>query len=162
MKDLISNKWFWIIVGLLATLIAYIPVFQNGFINWDDDYYILHNPLIQSLNVENLMNWFSKPFMGLYQPLILFSFALDYKINGADPVIFHATNLLLHLLNTLLVFIFLSGLIKNNKIALLAMFLFGLHPIHRSGRLGNRKKRITLWIFLPARPGELPGLSKRP
>ncbi len=143
----IENKWLWVIIGLVMTLLAYLPVFQNGFINWDDDYYITGNKLIQGLDWAHLKAWFSQPFMGLYQPLVLLSFSLDYSVSGADPVIFHTTNLLLHLLNTLLVFVFISELLKNNRVALLVMFLFGLHPLHTEAVVWATERKELLYGF---------------
>ncbi|MCB0807241.1 MAG: tetratricopeptide repeat protein [Bacteroidales bacterium] len=147
MSNLLKNKTFWVFVALIATFIAYMPVFQNDFVNWDDDYYITGNNLIQSFDLTSVKTWFSRPFMGLYQPMILVSLALDYSINGNDPVIFHTTNLMLHLLNTLLVFVFLSGLLKNDRVSIMATLLFGLHPIHVEAVAWATERKELLYGF---------------
>ncbi len=126
----INKKWLWLTGILIVTVFAYFPVFENNFTNWDDNIFVTENKLINSFSLNNLIRWFTKPFVGQYQPFILLSFALDYSIDGLNPFVFHTTNLILHLINTFLVFRFLDLLFKNPFIALLSSFLFGIHTLH--------------------------------
>jgi len=125
-----SRNYCWILVTIALTVLCYLPVFNAGFTNWDDDYFVTQNPLIQSFTFQNIKAWFTKPFMGLYQPLIHFSLALDYSIDGFNPLVFHSTNLLLHFINAVLVFFFVKKLFENNFVAIVSMILFAVHPIH--------------------------------
>lgn len=125
-----SRNYFWILIAVILTVISYIPVFNAEFVNWDDDYFVTNNPLIQSFSFQNIKAWFLQPFLGLYQPFVLLSLALDYQIDGLNPLVFHTTNLTLHLLNTLLVYWFVKKLFENNTMAIVTMLLFGLHSIH--------------------------------
>jgi len=125
-----SQNYFWILFAISVTVLSYFPVFHAGFTNWDDDYFVTNNPLIQSFSLQNIRAWFTRPFMGLYQPLILLSLALDFSLNGFNPFVFHATNLLLHMINTWLVYRFVKILLKKNHIAQICMLLFGIHSIH--------------------------------
>lgn len=125
-----SRNYFWILVAVILTIICYFPVFNAVFVNWDDDYFVTNNPLIQSFNIQNIKAWFTQPFLGLYQPFVLLSFAIDYQIDGLNPLVFHSTNLLLHLLNTILVYWFVKKLFDNKTMAVVTMLLFGIHSIH--------------------------------
>ncbi len=125
-----SRNYFWILAAVVLTITSYFPVFNAGFVNWDDDYFVTNNPLIQSFSFQNIKAWFTQPFLGLYQPFVLLSLALDYKVDGLNPLVFHSTNLLLHLLNTVMVYWFVKKLFANSTIAIVTMILFGLHSIH--------------------------------
>ncbi len=132
---------------VLFTFLAYLPVFQNGFTNWDDNIYITENSLIRNFSLENIKQWFSESFQGLYQPLVLASLTADYAINGLDPFWFHLTNLLLHIINTLLVFTFIRKLLNSESMGLLVMLLFGLHPLHVESVAWVTERKDVLYSF---------------
>jgi tetratricopeptide (TPR) repeat protein len=80
---------------------------------------------------------------GVYRPGLLLTFAADQKIHGNDPAGFHATNIALHALTTLLVLGLLLSVLQRPPdldgavgaravwlAAWLAAALFGLHPVH--------------------------------
>lgn len=138
---------FWIAFGLIATFLAYLPVFHCDFTNWDDNLYITQNLLIRSFKPEYVIHWFTQPFQGLYQPLVLLSLASDYAINGLDPFVFHLTNLILHLLNTLLVYFFIRKLTGNRFMAVVVMLLFGLHPLHVESVAWVTERKDMLYAF---------------
>ncbi len=105
------------------------PCLENELTNWDDAGYLLNNNLIRDLSFDGIKNIFSKPIMGNYHPITILSYALEYNWFGMQPYQYHLDNLLLHILNALLVYWFLHLLCKNNMVALIASFLFGLHPM---------------------------------
>ena len=113
----------------------FLPTFQNDFTNWDDDMYIRDNPLVKSLSADNLEQMFmpdEKAFVGgNYHPLTILTLAINYRISGLNPWSYQLFNILLHLLNTFLVFLLLYRLCGNKSdIALIAALLFGIHPMH--------------------------------
>ncbi len=121
------------IIGL--TFLVFLPTFQNDFTNWDDDMYIRDNPLVKSLSADNLEQMFmpdEKAFVGgNYHPLTILTLAINYRISGLNPWSYQLFNILLHLLNTFLVFLLLYRLCGNKSdIALIAALLFGIHPMH--------------------------------
>ncbi|MEK9145625.1 MAG: hypothetical protein AAB339_08465, partial [Elusimicrobiota bacterium] len=88
---------------------------DNGFV-YDDEVNIVSNPAIRSLTP--LSKFFDpatassddKMNHGLWRPLTRLVWALDYRIGGLKPGVYHLTNVLLHALNALLVF-WLAGLL---------------------------------------------------
>ncbi|MBF0103846.1 MAG: tetratricopeptide repeat protein [Deltaproteobacteria bacterium] len=121
----------WLFVLFVATSAAYLPAINNDFTNWDDPTYVTANPLIQSLSLKNMRDCFTGFVMGNYHPLTTLSLALDYRIGGLNPRQYHLTNLILHLLNTGLVFFLIFLLFNRNlNIVVVVSLLFGLHTIH--------------------------------
>src|SRR3989442_14061084 len=86
-------------ICLLLTLIAYIPAFNAGFVNWDDDDYILNNQLIRSFS--NIIEMITTPLSGNYHPLTIISLAVNYALSGIKPLSYHLLNILFHLLNVI-------------------------------------------------------------
>ncbi|NTV04374.1 hypothetical protein HGA89_05615, partial [bacterium] len=116
----------------LAAVAVHLRVLGNGFVNFDDVFYITRNPLIAALSPENLRSWFTGFYFGNYQPLTLLSLALDHRLAGPDPRMFHAVNLLLHAINTLLVFHLVRLLVARDRgpgLAAATAALFAVHPL---------------------------------
>ncbi len=143
-----SQLKYWTLGSLaLIILIVFSPLFHNGFVEWDDWYYITHNKLIESFSLSNIWTWFTKPLRGLYQPLIQLTFALDYAVDGLNPAVFHATNLLLHIANSILVYYFVFRLTGRHFVAVLTALLFGIHPMHVESVAWATERKDTLYAF---------------
>ena len=107
------------------------PNLYNNFLNWDDTAYIVNNDLIKDLSFNGIKNIFTTPeVVSTYAPLTLLSWALDYAVGGLNPVVFHITNLVLHLLIVALVFYLTKLISKNKGVAFITALLFGIHPMH--------------------------------
>jgi tetratricopeptide (TPR) repeat protein len=96
----------WLLpLGLVViTLITFSPALRAGFVNWDDDVNVEHNPAIRGLSAENLRWMVTTRLGGHFQPLTWLSLAIDYRIGGMRPVVFHLTNILLHALAVVLLY----------------------------------------------------------
>ncbi|MBN1128513.1 MAG: tetratricopeptide repeat protein [Chitinispirillaceae bacterium] len=116
-----------LIVGL--TLFAFSPSLLNGFTNWDDDRLVFANADIHGTSFRQTIRVFSSFYLNHYAPLTMLSFMAEYSLFGAHPLPYHATNLLLHILNAVLVFAFIKTLSGNLRIGLLTALLFALHPL---------------------------------
>ena len=158
--SLVFPVWAWGLVLALAVVLAYLSVFQNDFVNWDDKGAILENPEIRHLDLPFLKWAFTTFATGNWIPLTWISFALDYQIHGLDPRVFHATNLIFHVLNTLLVFGVCRRLLRMipgdglgwlrgfvEPIAFLTALLFGLHPIHVESVAWATERKDVLYSF---------------
>lgn len=153
--------WKWIGLITIITMIAYGQLFsdEKQFTNWDDVEYVTEQPLIQSLDGEHLAKMFDPQTQVLlnYHPLTMLSLAVDYSMgyDTDDNVIsikpFVRTNLLFHLLNTVLVFFFLYQLSRGKVlVAGLAALLFGIHPMHVESVawISARKDLLYCFFFL--------------
>ena len=142
-----NSPIFWIIGILTATIIAYLPAFKNGLLNFDDIAYVSENPYIQQFNWNNIVTLFSEFYYGGYYPLTLLSFMIDIQLGGLDPAIFHFTNILLHLATTLLIFVFIRQLFDRIEIAIIASLLFGLHSLHVESVAWVTERKDVLYAF---------------
>lgn len=112
----------------LIIFLTYGETIRYDFV-WDDQFFIDYDFRIRNLNITQFFT--SYFFRGqYYRPLILSSFALNWKLAGADPVWFHFTNILFHWGTTLLVFILLRRLLRNGTAAVIGATIFGVHPLH--------------------------------
>lgn len=118
--------WLPPVALILLTLIVWWPVTRLDFVNWDDVTYLTANPAVQEFRLSELLTGF---FAGNYHPLTMLSLALEAKLGGMNPGIFHRTNLLLHAVNVVLVYRLFLGLRFSVPIAVLLSLLFGLHPL---------------------------------
>lgn len=131
---------------LLLTILAYLPVLKAGFVNWDDPDYVLNNSFIRSFSGIN--DLLTKPVQGNYHPLTMLSLAWNYSISGLNAGSYHVVNLVIHLLNTLLVFKLASRLShQNNFIAFTTALLFGIHPMHVESVAWIAERKDVLYAF---------------
>lgn len=130
-KRLFKSKVISAVVAIVITFIAFYPTLNNGWVNWDDDAYVLQNNLLTTLDLGGIIAIFKEPnVVGNYHPLTVLSLAADHAISGKEAFTYHLHNLLLHVLNVLLVFLFIFKLFKNNQVAFIVAILFGIHPMH--------------------------------
>jgi len=144
----VNLKIILLIVSICAlTLWAYGPSLNNDFINWDDPVYLLFNPVVQELSFSNLREIFLTFSEGYYHyhPLTIATYALEHHWGGLNPRIYHTTNLVLHLVNILLCFLFMYILTKDNVLSLLCAFFFGMHPMHGESVLWVTARKDVLF-----------------
>ncbi len=133
---------------LVVTFVSFYPSLNAGFTNWDDLDYVTESPYIVNLNGESIATMFSEEIASNYHPLTIFSLALNYQMSTLNPTSYHWTNLMLHLLNVVLVFWFVY-LLFDRKIwgALLAAFLFAIHPMHVESVAWIAERKDVLYTF---------------
>ena len=92
-----------LVVGVLA-FVAFVPALDGGFLDWDDDRNFLWNTGYRGLGLEELRWMFTATWMGHYIPITWLSLGLNYRLGGMEPWGYHLGNLLLHAVNTALLF----------------------------------------------------------
>jgi len=150
---------------ILVTGIAFYPSLKNGFTNWDDPELLLENDSVKSLSAGNIRSFFSGSYAGFggYTPLVFMSYALEYHFFQLDPRIFHIDNLLLHVLNTVLLYFFIFLISRNIRVSFITSLLFGIHPLHVESVawIQGRKDLLFSLFFLAALISYLLFLRKR-
>jgi protein O-mannosyl-transferase len=136
-------------LGLICILVfaAFVPCLQNGFVNWDDNLYVMQNPAIQSLSLANFKNLFTSFFISHYQPATILSYLCEFHFFVLDPFGYHLTNLILHLLNCLLVFWLVFLLTKKISVSGITAALFGIHPLQVESVAWVSELKILLYAF---------------
>ena len=142
-----------LLVVLLLTTVAYVPSLSNGWVIWDDPDYVTDNTLIYQLNGANLKAIFTESIAYNYHPLTILSLGINYAFAGDNAVPYHYTNLALHLINCVLVFLFVYRLFKSNwQLAFFVALFFGIHPMHVESVawVTERKDLLYTLFFIPA------------
>jgi protein O-mannosyl-transferase len=162
------------VILLAVTFLLYSQVIRFGFLRYDDEIYVYENPHVRSLAVENIVWIFTHGYFKSYTPLALLSHALDYAVWGTDARGHHFTNLLLHAMNTVLVFLLAlmiftrwrrGGPVKSlfresireagwDSIAgaIVAALLFAVHPlrVESVSWVSDRKDLLATFFLLPS------------
>lgn len=135
----------------IAILALYSRAARNPFMHVDDQNYVTENPHVQaglswqtftwSLTATHAENW---------HPLTWLSHALDCQLYGLNPAGHHATNILLHALNTVLLFLLLFRATGARGRSLLVAALFALHPLNVESVawIAERKNVLCTLFFL--------------
>lgn len=112
-------------------LAAYFPVLGNGFVGYDDPDYVTANPHVSTgLNAGNL-RWALTTFHAdNWHPLTWISHQADCSLFGLNAGLHHLTSLLLHIANTLLLFLWLSRATGSMGRSAFVAAVFGVHPVH--------------------------------
>jgi len=138
----------WVALLVVATFIAYLPAIQAGFI-WDDDRYVTDNALL--LSAKGLAKiWFQPGATIQYYPLVFSSFWVEHALWGENALGYHVVNVALHAASAILLLAILRGLALPG--ALLAAFLFALHPVHAESVawITERKNVLSGFFYLSA------------
>ena len=169
MKERQNRNYYVAGTVALVTFLVYLPALRNGFVEWDDGTYVLHNLHIRSLDLVFFKWAFFNFYASNWHPLTWISHAFDYAVWGLDPLGHHLTNIILHAINTFLVVMFAVRLLDafkegatpigslqflDSQTTLIAGgtvgLLFGLHPLHVESVawIAERKDLLCALFFL--------------
>ncbi len=137
---------------LLAALVlaAFSPAIDNGFVDHDDDVYLVDNARVRAgISLDGLRWAFGTFHGGNWHPLTWVSHQLDASLFGMDPRGHHLTSLLLHLANAALLFLLWRALTGAAAASLLTAALFAVHPLHvESVAWASERKDVLATFFL--------------
>lgn len=147
MTKSIQQYFFSLALVVFTTFIFLSPSLENKFTNWDDDVYVLDNNLVVNKSVP-IKEILIEPVSCNYHPLTMLSLALDYQFNGLEPSNYHFHNLLFHILNVCLVFIFIFQISEKKIItSTIAALIFGIHPMHVESVAWVSERKDVLYVF---------------
>jgi len=127
----IQSPGFLLSLALLVLAIwAFLPSVDNDFVTYDDPDYVTSQAMVQrGLTWEGTAWAFSTTDAANWHPLTWLSHTLDCQLFGANAAGHHLTSLLLHAVNTLLVFVILRAVTGATWRSFFVAALFGLHPL---------------------------------
>lgn len=154
------------LVLAVLTFLLYSRTLTFDFVNWDDDVYVYENLRLSEFSLQSFAWFFNHAYFNSYTPLTMVSHAVDGAVWGLNPAGHHLTNVLLHVWNTLWVFV-LSVMVfrritgQNAERAsaervllpsLIAAALFAWHPlrVESVAWISDRKDLLCLFFLLPA------------
>jgi Tfp pilus assembly protein PilF len=158
------REWLIAFFLILGTLMVFWPVLNYEFINYDDDTYVSENPHIQDgLTWEGIKWAFSMDSGSASQhadfwiPMTFISHMITIELFGLDPGGHHLVNLMIHIMNTALLFWALRNLTGALWKSGFVAALFAIHPLHiesvawvteRKDVLSTLFWILTLWAYL--------------
>jgi Flp pilus assembly protein TadD len=129
---LITYRPILICIALAAaTLIAFEPLRYNSFVDLDDTLYVTENPNIKNgLSLQSVLWAFTHSHAAFWHPLTSLSHILDCELFDLNPLGHHITSLLLHIANTLLLFMAMQNMTNAVWQSAFVAAVFALHPLH--------------------------------
>ena len=150
-----SSKKFPIFLIYLALALSTIAVFWQvrnfDFVNYDDNLYVYENPhILTGLTFDNIVWAFTASHVGNWHPLTGLSLMLDCQLFGPNPGWMHLINLLLHIINTLLLFAVLKKMTGSLWPSAFVAAAFALHPMHVESVawIAERKDVLSTFFFM--------------
>ncbi len=145
-----TKNWFILTALLVFTFIVFYNSLHNDFVEWDDNEYVYQNEDIRSISPSSLAHLFTRPYVGMYSPLAMVTYAFDYQIWGNNPYGYHLTNLLFHLANVILAFFLFYRLTQKKAIATIVALFFAIHPMHVESVswIAERKDVVYTFFYL--------------
>lgn len=153
------------VVLVIGTIAAYWGLWNNGFINYDDNQYVTENRyVINGLTWQGVVWAFTCEHSYNWHPMTWLSHMMDVQLFGLDPAGHHVINLLLHTINVLLLFGLLRYMTGSLWRSALVAGLFAVHPLHvesvawvaeRKDVLSTLFWLLTVWLYVryARRPG---------
>jgi len=142
------QKIFIYIFLTIVTLAVYWQVGQFDFINFDDSIYVTDNNHVRfGLTREGILWAFSTIEGAFWFPLTWLSFMADYELYGLHAGGYHVTNLIFHILSTLLLFWLFHRMTGEIWKSAFVAALFALHPLHTETVVWITKRKDVLSAF---------------
>src|SRR5271155_3711469 len=130
-------RWGLALIALVVCVFARSIYFD--FVGFDDFLHIVNNPYFHPVTIEHLKVFWQSSYRGVYMPVTYSLWGLLAKVGELptpdehgirfNPYLFHAVNVLLHIINVLLVWRILLRLVKQSLPALAGAAIFALHPL---------------------------------
>ena len=147
-RSLLPKKLIVYLVLTALTLAVFGQVYQFDFVTFDDPVYVTDNLNVQSGLTAKAVRWaFSTTHAEFWHPLTWLSLMLDNQLYGLNAGGYHVTNLLLHILSTLLLFWLFNRMTGAIWKSAFVAALFALHPLHVETVVWITKRKDVLNTF---------------
>ena len=141
-------------VYILLTVITFAVFWQLNrydFISFDDGVYVSDNSYVRSgITMQGLRWAFTTTYAEFWHPLTWLSLMLDHHLYGSSAGGYHLTNIILHILSTLLLFRFLHQTTGHVWRSAFAAALFALHPlrVESVAWIAERKDVLSAFFWM--------------
>jgi tetratricopeptide (TPR) repeat protein len=148
----------------IVTFAVYFRALSNPFVNYDDQGYVVENSQVQQGLTLATFRWaLTSTDATNWHPLTWLSHALDCELFGLNPAGHHLTSVLLHVLNSVLLFLLLVRVTGSTARSLLVAALFALHPINvESVAWVAERKNVLCMFFILLTLGAYGWYARRP
>src|SRR6516164_8527478 len=139
-------------VGLVAvTWAVFGQTLTYDFVNFDDHVYVYENPLVvRGLSAETVIGAFTHTHARNWHPLTTLSHMLDCQLYGLNAGSHHLTNVILHTISVLLLFLVLKQMTAALWQSAFVAALFAIHPLHVESVawIAERKDVLSAVFFM--------------
>jgi tetratricopeptide (TPR) repeat protein len=148
-----ADKRLTLLLAILlatSTMALYFSTVRNGFVDYDDSEFVTANPhVMQGLNRANVIWAITGTYTASWHPLTWISHMADVQLYGTNPAGHHFTNILLHALNVVLLFLLLNRATGYAFRSAAVAALFALHPLNvESVAWVAERKTVLCMTFL--------------
>ncbi len=140
-----------LVIGIYAQTVGF------AFINLDDNLYVYENPFVFSGLSQTTFKWaFTHFHSANWHPLTWISHQLDATLFGLNAGGHHATNVVFHLINSILAFVVFQKYTQSFWKSAIVAALFAVHPMHvesvawvseRKDVLSTMFWLLTMWAY---------------
>jgi len=146
------------VTGLLVCLVlvaitwaVFGQTLAHDFVNFDDHVYVYENPLVvRGLSTEGTIDAFTHTHARNWHPLTTVSHMLDCQLYGLNAGGHHFTNVILHTISVLLLFLVLKQMTGALWQSAFVAALFAIHPLHVESVawIAERKDVLSAVFFM--------------
>jgi tetratricopeptide (TPR) repeat protein len=133
------------------TFAVFSPALSHAFLDYDDQQYVTENRHVQAGLTWPALHWaFTTHYASNWHPVTWLSHMLDCQLYGSNPAGHHLTSILLHVANTILLFLLLNRLTAAFWRSFCVAGLFAWHPLHVESVawVAERKDVLSAFFFL--------------
>lgn len=132
----------------IASLLAYLPVLRNGFVNLDDPAYLTQNSHVRTgVSWKNVQWALTSTEAANWHPLTWLSHMLDCQIFGLNAAGHHAVSAIFHAVNAVLLFVLLQKATQLPWRSFFVAAIFSLHPLNVETVAWASERKSLLCMF---------------
>lgn len=146
-----KNQVFICILLVITILALYWKVHLYEFVDYDDSIYVYENPFInKGLTKDNAITAFTTFHTSNWHPMTWLSLMLDYELFSLNASGYHWTNVILHLFNSMGLFLLLKGITEETWKSAVVALLFAVHPLNVESVawISERKNVLSAFFWL--------------
>ena len=135
----------------VVTWVVFAQTLRYDFVNYDDPSYVYQNTRITSgINLANVAWAFSHVHSGNWHPLTTITHMLDCQLHGLNAGWHHFSNIFLHCLAVVLLFVALKGMTGAFWRSAFVAAVFAVHPLHVESIawIAERKDVLSAMFFM--------------
>ncbi len=143
---------------IVITIAVYWQTRNHEFVSYDDDAYVIENPQVQAGLTRQSIIWsFTTTHVANWHPLTWLSHMMDCQLYDLNPSGHHLTNVLFHLVNTVLLFLLLNRSTGASWRSGFVAALFAVHPLHVESVAWVAERKdvlctlfwlLTMWTYI--------------
>jgi tetratricopeptide (TPR) repeat protein len=163
-----SDRWWAAAVIVAITGAVFLQMRNHEFLLFDDPAYVVNNPILDAgMNIEAVGRVFTEPYFANWIPLTILSYKIDHALYGKAPRGYMLTNLALHLVGALLLFLVFERMTGALWPSAFIAAVFAVHPLHvESVAWVSERKDVLAGVFWMAtllayaRFAKVPGIAR--